>query len=135
MVNRGANPFVRYNGKSSFEDYNIDYLSNLPSQKSVYFITRPLHPDNVTAQNSFLGPWRYKTGVFDGTFISIIGKEAAATLISGYWFGKRAAYKFVPIGTQKYQADAHDRLKTLNQKLKKGSTIGSKTVSLFGHYR
>ena len=85
-------------------------------------------------QNNFLGPWRYKTGVFDGKFDSVIHQEAAGTVISGYWLGKRAAYKFALIGTQKYQAQARDRLKTLNEKLTIGSMTGSKIAPLF-HYR
>ena len=136
MINRGANPFVRWDGMLQYEVFNLDYLSNLPSQKSVYFITRPI-PDEFMKQNNFLGPWRYKTGVFDGKFVSVIAsEESIGTVISGYWFGKRAAYEFVQIGTQKYQTEARDRLKTLNERLTIGSTIqrGSKIAPLF-HYR
>ena len=143
MVDRGANPFVRcsYTVNSDYEGYNLDYLSNLPSQKSVYFITRPLHPDDeVMAQNSFLAPWRYKTGVFDGKFVSMIGKQAAGKynsagiFISGYWFGKRAAYKFVRIGTQEYLEKVRDSLRILNVRYTLGSMIDDKIISSFGLY-
>ena len=139
MIDRGANPFVvSYSGNTQFDIHNLDYLSNLPSQKSIYFITRPL-PDEFKEQNSFPDPWFYETGVFDSKFSSVIGQGAAGTVISGEWFGKKAAFKFVEIGAQRYQKFAKDSLKSLNEKLSEmisiQETVGSKIVSFYGHYR
>ena len=139
MIDRGANPFVvSYGGKTPFDRYNLDSLSNLPSQKSIFFTTRPL-PDELKEQTEFPDPWFYKTGVFKGKFDSVIGQGAAGTVISGEWFGKKAAFKFVEIGNQKYQELMHDALKTLEEKLSEmtsiQSTVGSKILSFHGHYR
>ena len=41
MIDKGANPFVvDYDGNTLFEIFELYHLSNLPSQKSVYFTTR-----------------------------------------------------------------------------------------------
>ena len=139
MVDRGANPFVAsYGGRMHFNTRNLGYLSNLPSQKSIYFTTRPL-PDEFKQQNVFPDPWFYKTGVFNGKFNSVIGQGAAGTVVSGEWFGKPAAFKFVEIGAQKEQKTIKDSLKTLDEKLSEmisiQSAVGSKIVSFYGHYR
>ena len=139
MIDKGVNPFVvSYNGKTQFGLHDLGHLSNLPRQKSVYFTTRPL-PEEYREQNEFPDPWFYKTGVFDGKFDSAIGQGAAGRVISGEWFGQRAAFKFVKIGVQKFQQLASDNLKTLNEKLSEmissQSIVGSKIVSFYGHYR
>ena len=139
MIDRGANPFVvTYGGSTQFDIFNLGHLSNLPSKKSIYFLTRPL-PDEFKQQKEFPNPWFYKTGIFNGNFNSLIGQGAAGTVVSGEWFGKKAAFKFVEIGTQKYQETIKDSLKTLNEKLSEmisiQSTVGSKIVTFYGHYR
>ena len=139
MINRGANPFVLgYGGKTQFNVLNLNYLLNLPSQKSIFFTIRPLS-DEFQEQNSFPHPWFYKTGVFDRKFDSVIGQGATGTVISGEWFGNKAAFKFVEIDAQKYEENAGDGLKALNEKLSEmislQSTVGSKIVSFYGHYR
>ena len=139
MIDRGANPFVTcYGSKTHFNTRNLGHLSNLPSQKSVYFTTRPL-PDEVKKRNEFPDPWFYKTGVFNGKFDSVIGQGASGTVLRGEWFRKKAAFKFVAIGTQEYQQNTKDNLKTLDEKLSEmvsiQSTTGSKIVSFYGHYR
>ena len=139
MINRGVNPFVvSYSGKTKFDIYNLDYLSNLPNQKSVFFTTRLL-PEEFKEQNSFPDPWFYEIGVFDGKFSSVIGQGAAGTVVSGEWFGKKAAFKFVEIGAQKFMKYARDALGALNEKLSEmisiQETVGSKIVSFYGHYR
>ena len=137
MAERGANPFiVGYDGRSEFD--SLGDLSIIPNQKSVYFTTRPL-PDEFIEQKAFPDPWFYKTGVFDGKFESEIGQGAAGTVISGKWFGKRAAFKFVEIGAQTRQEFVNQSLKKLDEKLYEmtsiQSTFGSKIVSFYGHYR
>ena len=149
MIDRGANPFVitsvcnpfgirLYNDRTQFDIYSLSYLSNLPRQKSVFFTTRSL-PNEFKEQNAFSDPWFYKTGVFEGKFVRVIGQGAAGRVISGEWFGKKAAFKFVEIGTQEFQEHIKDGLKTLNEKLTEmlsiQETVGSKIVSFYGHYR
>ena len=139
MIDKGANPFVvSYEGNTDFERRNLGHLSNLPSQKSVYFTTRSFEGESKH-KIGFLEPWFYRSGVFDGKFESLIGQGATGTVISGEWFGRKAAFKFVEIGKQKEQILAKDSLKTLDNKLSEmislQSTIGSKIVNFYGHYR
>ena len=136
MIDKGVNPFVvSYAGRTKFEIYDLSKLANLPTQKSVYFTTRPL----LDESNNFLDPWFYQTGVFDGKFNSVIGTGASGIVISGEWSGKKAAFKFVEIGSQKFQAKAIDGLETLNETLSEMTSIqattGSKIVQFYGHYR
>ena len=139
MIDRGANPFVvDYTGVTQFDSFNLDYLSNLPTQKSVYFTTRQLD-DEFEAKPDFLNPWFYQTGIFDGEFNSVIGQGATGTVIRGKWCGKKAAFKFVKIENQKSQKDISDTVKSLNEKLSEMASIqatkGSKIISFYGHYR
>ena len=136
MIDNGVNPYiVDFEGKTMFEKFNLGSLSNLPSKKSVYFTTRPL----VESNPDFDDPWFYKTGVFNGKFDSLIGQGASGTVISGEWAGKKAAFKFVEVGAQKFQEKADDALKTFNEKLSEMTSIqatkGSKIISFYGHYR
>ena len=138
MIDRGANPFVvGYDGKTDWTDQTRN-LSNLPRQKSVFFTTRSL-PDEFKGQSAFPDPWFYKTGIFDGKFVRVIGQGAAGRVISGEWFGQKAAFKFVEIGAQKFQQTVSDTLKALDEKLTEmlsiQETVGSKIVSFYGHYR
>ena len=77
--------------------------------------------------------------MFDGKFNTLIGQGATGTVISGEWFGKKAAFKFVEIGNEKSQSYTEDGLKTLDDKLSEmisiQSTTGSKIVNFYGHYR
>ena len=139
MIDRGANPFVvaYVDTESPWIDETRN-LSNLPNQKSVYFTIRSL-PNELKEQNAFSDPWFYKTGIFDGKFVRVIGQGATGRVISGEWFGKKAAFKFVEIGTQKFQEEVADGLKTLNEKLTEmlsiQAIVGTKIVSFNGHYR
>ena len=140
MIEQEANPFVvNYGGYDQFTFWNLSKscLSDLPKIKSVYFTIRP-HVSEFKDRDDFLNPWFYRTGVF-GSFGSVIGHGASATVISGDWFGKRAAFKFVEIGTQIRQERIEDNLKVLNDKLSEmtsiQSTEGSKIVKFYGHYR
>ena len=140
MIAKGANPYiVNGGGIDEFTFWNLakSNLSKLPKKKSVYFTIRPLVAE-FEDNDDFLDPWFYRTGVF-GTFDSVIGKGASATVLSGDWFGKRAAFKFVEIGVQKYQHRIVDSLKVLNNNLSEMTSIqateGSKILSFYGHYR
>ena len=76
---------------------------------------------NSNNKTSFLihGPWFYQTGVFDGKFVRVIGEGAEGIVISGESFGKKAAYKFVEIGAQKFHENMKKILKTLDENCRK----------------
>ena len=139
MTDKGANPFVMdyshwLHGKGSIHGH----LSNLPSKKSIFFTTRSF-PDEFEAKSDFPAPWFYRTGVFDGKFRSVVGRGASAVVLNGEWYGKKAAYKFVEIGFQKFQQFADGAIKTLDKKLSEmisiSELVGSKIVPFYGHYR
>ena len=139
MIDKGANPFiVQYGGESHFEIDDLSNLSNLPTEKSVYFVTRPLVDNDVT-NNDFCDPWFYRNGVFDGKFDSAIGQGASGRVVSGEWYGKKAAFKFVEMQNQEFEKKAADALKVLDDKLSEMTSIqatkGSKIVKFYGHYR
>ena len=141
MVQEGANPFVLdYAGVTDqFEFWNLaeSNLSNVPDKKSVYFTIRPL-VDEFKDKQDFLDPWFYRTGIY-GNCDSVIGLGASGTVLSGNWFGQKAAFKFVEIGSQNWQEETASGLKTLRNQLSEMTSIqsvgGSKILSFFGHYR
>ena len=142
MIEQGANPFiVAGNDIDEFSNWNLAKLSlsNLPTKKSVFFTIRPFIGDKKD-KDVFLDPWFYRTGVF-GTFDSVIGQGASGIVLSGDWFGRKAAFKFVEIGAQNMPQsnDIKDGLKVLNGKISEMTSIketeGSKIVSFYGHYR
>ena len=141
MIDKGANPFiVDYDGETQFEMFDLSNLKKLPTTKSVYFLTRPLKGYDET-YDDFLDPWFYRSGVYDGKFESAIGQGASGRVISGQWYGKKAAFKFVEIGNQKIpnSGKVEDGLKVLDEKLSEMTSIqttkGSKIVQFYGHYR
>ena len=140
MIDQGANPFVvSYDDYDEFSLFDLakSKLINLPEKKSVYFTTRPL-ADEFNNKTDFLHPWFYETGVF-GKFDSVIGQGASGIVLSGDWFGRKAAFKFVEIGAQKFEEVIEEGLKVLDDKLTEMTSIqataGSKIVRFFGHYR
>ena len=139
MIDKGASPYVvTYSGKIQLERRNLGYLKNLPTQKSIYFTTQPCFGE-YKDRTDFPDPWLYNIGVFDGRFKSMIGQGASGTVLSGEWYGAKAAFKFVDIGNQNYSGKASLGMKELNQKLSEMKsfqvTKGSKIVSFYGHYR
>ena len=140
MIEKGANPFVvACNGTDEFTYWNLEKsnLSNLPTKKSIYFTIQP-YIGGDKDKDVFLDPWFYRTGVY-GTFDSVIGQGASGIVLRGDWFGKRAAFKFVEIGTQNFPEDVEDGSKVLSKKISEmtsiQSTEGSKILSFFGHFR
>ena len=139
MIDKGANPFVvAYDGTTQFENNKLDHLSNLPTETSIFFTTRPF-PDEFEEKNDFLDPWFYLTGVFDGEFHSVVGQGASGIVLNGVWYEKKAAFKFVEVGTQTFQDSTEDAIKSLDGKLSEMIAItelmGSKIISFYGHYR
>ena len=150
MIEKGANPFiVDFEGGSHFDGYrqsswlpinheSLEYLANLPSEKSVYFTIHPIF-DEFRDIVDLPAPWIYQTGTFDGNFNSVVGSGASGIVISGKWCGKQAAYKFVNVGDQKIQNYVSVQLPILNKQLSEMTSIqetkGSKILSFYGHYR
>ena len=99
VLDRGVNPFVvDYDGTTPFQNHGLGHLSNIPPQKSVFFTTRPIE-GKFKGKTNFPAPWCYGSGVFDGKFEDFIGKGAVAVVLSGQWFGKKAAFKGVVAGS------------------------------------
>ena len=139
MIDKGANPFVvAYGGSKWLNVFKLDHLSNLPSKQSVFFTTRQF-PDEFQVINDFPDPWFYVTDVFNGQFDSVVGQGASGIVVKGKWYGKKAAFKFVEVGTQTFQKSATEAIKSLNDKLYEMTSIialvGSRIVSFYGHYR
>ena len=137
MIDKGANPYiVDYNGNTQYKLEGLDHLPNMP--KSVFFTTRPLVGNN-RSKVDFLDPWFYHNGVFNINLGTVCGRGTSGTVITGEWYGKKAAYKFVEIGTQKFEKDVPDAIKNLDEKLAEMTSIqatkGSKIVQFYGHYR
>ena len=140
LVDKGANPFIQYFGSISkcvhYVDYGLSNLTNLPKRKSVFFTTQPLLED-FKDQSDFASPWFYNTGVF-GEIESKIDQGAHGIVLKGTWFGRKAAFKYVDIGTQIW----HSEIKEPNEELEKKlyemkslmTTEGSKIVKFYGHY-
>ena len=99
MVDRGVNPFITSSsGMTQFEYFQLGAkLSNLPTQKSVYFKTQPF-ADKFENKVDFPSPWYYETGVF-GFFSSKVGQGTSGTTLRGVWFGCEAKFEFVEIET------------------------------------
>ena len=101
MVTNGGNPFVIPSmvATENYDDFIAtvkSYFPGLPGfscrKKSIFFKIRPF-----AYGAEFPDPWYYKTGIFDGKFASVIGHGASGIVLSGEWFGKQAAFKFVEI--------------------------------------
>ena len=142
MIENGANPFILDgSGNDNFTAWNLarSNLSNLPTKKSVYYTIRPPVVE-LEKKGNFCDPWFYRTGVF-GKFDSVIGRGASGVVVSGEWFDKKAAFKFVETGNQSMLVSkpVRDALEVLDKKLSEMTTIqttkGSKIVSFYGHYR
>ena len=138
MIDKGVNTFVvDYHGTSIFERRDLSNLINLPTKKSIFFTTQTF--PGFEDQTDFPDPWFYETGIFDGKFTSVVGQGASGTVLSGEWFGKKAAFKFIEIGSHKNHRNNVYNLKTLSEKLSEMSSLqeakGSKLISFYGHYR
>ena len=137
MVNNGANPYVvSYNGRSQFDHYHLENLSNLPTKQSIYYTTRPVI-DEFKDKAGFRDPWFYRTGIFDGKFNAVIERGASGIVFSGKWCGKHAAFKFVEFKAREFEfaADSVRSLDKLSEMKAMQVTKGSKVLSFYGHYR
>ena len=141
MIDFGANPFVVFNdGNTQFETYNLSYLDNLPTQKSVFFPVQSFACCNDQCEFDLSDSWYYKTGTFPGKFEKVIGRGASSTVLSGTFQHKKAAFKFVEIETKKNpKAQIGDRINYLNKQLNDmtsiQSVVGNEIAQFYGHFR
>ena len=132
----GANPFIlNHVGQSDYDFYKLGNfgLKNLPSVKSIYFPVRSFET------GSLLHPWTYTSGVYPGCYTKVVGYGGEGIVIQGKWAGIKAAFKFVPLRSQKLANHALEALTDLYDKLSQmiemDATEGSEILKLLGHYR
>ena len=77
--------------------------------------------------------------VYPGQFDRVIGQGGEGTVVSGYWHGEEAAFKFIPVRKQQFQRSVDDGLADLatrlNEMVTMQSTPGSCILKILGHYR
>ena len=134
MIDLGANSHIRNAiGKTQYDHYGLSNLNNLPSVKSVFYLIKQF-------QNGNLGePWCYTTGVYDGKFGRVIGKEGEGTVIEGEYNGQPAAFKFVEIKGLKFNEDYDYIMRDMNERLKEMTemlaTPGDTILPFQAHFR
>ena len=141
MIALGANPFVVHiSGTTQFDTYNLSYLDNLPTQKSIFFPVQSFACCNKKCDSDLSEPWFYKTGTFPGKYKKVIGKGASSTVLRGIFQRKESAFKFVEIVNEKNPKD--DMMyninylnKQLNDMTSVQSVSGNKIVQFYGHFR
>ena len=141
MIDLGANPFVVTNtGHVQFDSYDLSYLDNLPTQKSIFFPTQSFACCNKECVFDLSEPWFYKTGTFPGQFEAIIGQGASSIVLRGTFQHKQAAFKFVEIENEpSLKENVMGTLEELNKQLNDMTSIqsvsGNKIVQFYGHFR
>ena len=133
MIDRGVNPFiVQYAGITQYNRWSLTSLSNLPQQKSIYFLVKPF--DALQHE-----PWHYETGIFPGEFNDVIGSGGESVVIGGILNGEEVAYKYVDIGQQTHTSTVSEGLADMTTRLNEmhqmESITGSCILSIKGHFR
>ena len=133
----GVNPFIlNLEGRSLYDLCKLGTfdLKNLPLIKSIYFPVRSFETGSLSH------PWTYTSGVYPGCYSKVVGFGGEARkVIQGKWGGKKAAFKFVPLQSQKLVNNASEAINELYDKLSQmiemDTTSGSKILNLLGHFR
>ena len=130
MIDHGVNPFiVHYAGSTEYNDWSLSSLSNLPQQKSIYFLVKPF--DALQHE-----PWHYETGVFPGQFDDVIGSGGEGVVLAGILNGEEVAYKYVDIGKQEFKRKASEGLADMAIRLSQIHKLtGSCILPVIGHFR
>ena len=134
MINRGANPHVKYhNGISEYERWSLDSLSNLPTIESIFYPIKSFSSGNLPK------PFNYETGVYPGKYGRIIGRGGEGTVIQGEWGNEPCAFKFVEIKNQQLHGSVSEALADMNTRLREmiemETISGSSILKLESHYR
>ena len=141
LIDAGVNPHVLdHNDETDYNVYSLASLSNIPSVKSIAFAVKSFPCTCSTLCGGDLSKeWFYLNGVYPGQFDRVIGQGGEGTVLSGFWHGEEAAFKFIPVRKQQFQAKSSDGLADLatrlNEMLTMQSTPGSCILKILGHYR
>ena len=141
MIDLGANPYVvDHNGTTQFDFYDLSYLDNLPTQKSIFFPIQPFTCCNEECEFDLSEPWFYKNRTFPGQFEAVIGQGASSIVLRGIFQHKKAAFKFVETEKEhQWRDQVSDGLKDLSKQLNDMTSIqsvsGNKIVQFYGHFR
>ena len=141
LIDAGVNPHVlNYEDDSQYDRYSLASLSNIPSVKSIFFavISFPCRCATRCA-GDLANEWFYQNGVYPGQFGQIIGSGGEGVVVSGFWHGEEAAFKFVPVRAQQFLELAEVSLADLATRLNEMTTLqamtGSYILKILGHYR
>ena len=141
LIDAGVNPHVLgYDDITQYDVFSLASLSNLPTIKSIFFAVKSF-PCRCATQcaGDLSNECFYQNGVYPGQFGQVIGSGGEGIVVSGFWHGEEAAFKFVPVRPQQLSTLAKDGLADLATRLTEmttmQSTSGSCILNILGHYR
>ena len=129
-----------HDNDTQYDLHSLASLSNIPTVKSIAFSVKsfPCTCSTLCA-GDLSNEWFYINGVYPGQFDRVIGQGGEGIVLSGYWHGEEAAFKFIPVRKQQAQRKVEDGLADLatrlNEMLTMQSTRGSCILKILGHYR
>ena len=122
-----------YSGRSQFDKYSFDSLTNVPALESIFFPIKSFPNGNLGRR------FHYENGVYPGQFRRVVGKGAEGVVIEGIWNNEKAAFKFVRVRDQKAMKTVQDGLADMNVRLREmlemESITGSNILKFYGHFR
>lgn len=155
LLQNGANPhIIGHDGQTTYDVVKVQYLPFTPKMekfiaslpKSIYFTIdgHKCRCHQLPCSNHFFDSWHYSNGVFNGHFTRIIGSGGEGVVIEGWWCGKPAAYKFVPITSPEIKIQSFPFImdstmknleKTLNESRQLNGAQVDSVVTFYGHFR
>ena len=120
--------------------YSLASLSNIPTVKSIAFAVKsfPCTCANICA-GDLSEEFYYLNGVYPGQFDRLVGQGGEGVVVSGFWHGEEAAFKFIPVRKQQFPGNVEDGLADLETRLNEmvtmQSTSGSCILKPLGHFR
>ena len=108
--------------------------------KSIFFTVKSFSCRCATqCAGDLSNEWFYQNGVYPGHFGQVIGSGGEGVVLSGFWHGEEAAFKFVPVEAQQFLENIKDGLEDLATRLNEMITLqamtGSSILQILGHYR
>ena len=115
-------------------------LSNITQIMSIFFAAKSFTCSCATkCAGDLSNEWFYQNGVYPGQFGQIIGSGGEGVVVSGFWHGEEAAFKFVPMKAKQKAMYAKDGLADLAKRLNELTTLqamtGPSILKILGHYR
>ena len=131
---------VNFENETSYDIFYLASLSNIPCIKSVFFAVKSTPCTCATQCAGCLSnEWFYQNSVYPGQFERVIGSGGEGVVVSGYWHGEEAAFKFVPVEAQQFLSLVDNALVDLATRLNEMKTLqamtGSSILKILGHYR